>query len=1194
MTGPTRLPRGARVGPFTIVRHLARGGTSDVYAASRDGVPAPVALKLLTGLSAADRARAEREAAIAASLDHPAITRIVEHGSLAPDTIFLAMELLSGSTLAQRLDRGPLAVGDALLVARQVLDALDHAHARGLIHRDVKPANVFLVDADPARVKVLDFGLARAMDGSRVTTPGRLLGTPAYMSPEQVRGEQSLDARTDVWAVGATLFEALSGHTPFGLSSPLTTLFQVAFSAPRRLDELAPQLPASLVAVVDRALARDRDARFRDARALRDALASLQPAEPPAGPRDAAPLPEVRLLCVVLAFGVRDRRLIERLVVDLDARTLATHDGLLAVFGLTGWRGDEPRRAVAFARAASLAATSVAVLTTHAITTGDAVPQVLLEDAFRALPDAGVSLDATTASLLRGAVSTTFSPTGLRILDDAPLNASRPDARTPFVGRTLERAMLVDAVERAADASRATAVLVLAARGMGRTRLLDAAAQALGERVPGAVVLRARCEIDRRESPFAALREALRDDVHPGLDTMLLTPARSSDPQAAFDRARADLDALFARLATRGPVVLVVDDAQWLDPASREVLRSLVDGASAPLTLWLAAEPAARAVLQAVAPSGTIHELGPLHRADAEALVRAVRGSEDAPVQRIVERAAGSPMLLEALAAVPPDAELPVDVESAVRANLDRLDPDDRDFVLRASVFGRVTWTEAATELGATDRSGSLRAKGWIAPRPRSRLTGTSEFEFRSALVPEVAKGVFPADVRAALHRRAATWLAGFADAAPEERAAQWDLAGDADEAARAWADAAVRANRLGAMEAATAHCERVLSRTQDAALRFQALTARDDALQLNGDRSMQRKGLDALTAIADALGAEARAELRWRRLHHARMVGDESLASENAPSEGDGPRWSCASHTELALFEADRGRLSAARRHADRAVAFAGAFDDPWSRARAAHALAYVLVEEGVELDAGVARYAEAAEGYRRAGDLRREAITLVNRGAAFATLGRLADALDCLDLAIEHARAVGNHRSIAVALENRGAVRRMLGDLDAAEEDLDAALSRAESLRFRRLSEAARVERLYLALAAPSTALRARRDEVLPMLAEGDGAPHADAALATCLRATHALGEVSDALRDRAVARCAQAAQPIAQAELRAALYAVRAAEEDAAEFARALSALVASGSDPEDRAVRRRGIHRRFLVPEALRERAEREAR
>ena len=197
MSGPSRLPRGARVGPFTVLRHLARGGTSDVYEVLRDGDAEPVALKVLTGLSAGDRARAEREAAIAASLDHPAITRLLEHGAHAPDAFFLAMELLRGRTLAQRLEAGALPVADAVAVTSQVLDALGHAHARGLIHRDIKPANIFLVGDDVARVKVLDFGLARAMNASRVTTPGRILGTPAYMSPEQVRGDASLDARSD-------------------------------------------------------------------------------------------------------------------------------------------------------------------------------------------------------------------------------------------------------------------------------------------------------------------------------------------------------------------------------------------------------------------------------------------------------------------------------------------------------------------------------------------------------------------------------------------------------------------------------------------------------------------------------------------------------------------------------------------------------------------------------------------------------------------------------------------------------------------------------------------------------------------------------------------------------------------------------------------------------------------------------------
>lgn len=1154
-----------------------------MYEALREGASEPVALKVLTGLSAGDRARAEREAAIAASLDHPAITRLVEHGAHAADAFFLAMELLRGRTLAQRLEGGAMPVADALEVTAQVLDALAHAHGRGLVHRDIKPANLFLVGDDVARVKVLDFGLARAVNASRVTTPGRVLGTPAYMSPEQVRGDASLDARADVWSVGAVLFEMLAGTAPFGHGAALTTLFQIAFSAPQRLADLAPQLAPHLVAVVERALSRDPAARFADAETFRRALRCLPLDAPVSSLPPRASQPEVRLVCVVLAAQVRDRRLTERLVADLDARTLGTADGLLAVFGLSAWKGDEPQRAVAFARAAALAATSVAVLTTHAITTGDAMPQGLLDDAFRALPAMGVSLDETTASLLRATVRTVVDADGRRLLDDSPQPLHGAEPRAPFVGRAVERALLLDAVERAVEGACATAVCVLGGRGSGRTRLLDAAAISLRDNGFGAVLLRARCEIDRRESPFAALREALRNDLHPGLDALLLTPARSSDPQAAFDRARADLDALLARIGERGPVVLVIDDAQWLDAASREALRSIVEGASSPLTLWLGADVAARASLQALAPGGTAHELAPLSRADAESLARAL-GVADPDVARIVERAAGNPAMLEALASSPAGQALPLDVESAVRASLDRLDPDERDFVLRASVFGRVAWSEAAVALGARDRTAALRAKGWIAPRGRSRLAGCAEFEFRSALVPEVATRLFPHAARLALHRAAASWLSGHDEVAPEERAAQWDLAGDVAEAARAWVEAAERANRLGATEAASSHCARVLARTDDPALRWRALTARDDAMQLGGDRAAQREGLEAMTALAGSLGDDAREALRWRWLHHARMVGDDALAARHAQGAGARSKGACAAETELALFTADRGRLPEARAHADRAVALAEGLDDPWVRARASHALAYVLVEEGVDLEAGIARYVEAAEGYRRAGDLRREAITLVNRGATFATLGRLADAFDCLELAIEHGRAVGNHRAVAVALENRGAVHRMLGDLDAAEADLAQSLARAEALRFRRLIEAAQVERLYLALTARASTLRARRDAVLPILSEPS--PHGDAALAACLRATHALGEPAEELLARAMARCGEAPPPIALIELLVACGEVAPRDDLSAAYRQAVDAHLAGVSGAEARAVRLRGLERRFDVPAALR--------
>jgi serine/threonine protein kinase len=229
---------GRTIGPFEVVAKLGEGGMGEVYRARDAKLNRDVALKILSGplLADADRlARFRREAQVLASLNHPNIAAIYgfeDSGS----THALVLELVEGPTLADRIAQGPLALADALPIARQIADALEAAHEQGIVHRDLKPANV-KVRSDGA-VKVLDFGLAKAMtnegDGSRareqdpatyvvdsptLTTPamtraGMILGTAAYMAPEQARG-RTVGKRADVWAFGAVLFEMLTGARAF-------------------------------------------------------------------------------------------------------------------------------------------------------------------------------------------------------------------------------------------------------------------------------------------------------------------------------------------------------------------------------------------------------------------------------------------------------------------------------------------------------------------------------------------------------------------------------------------------------------------------------------------------------------------------------------------------------------------------------------------------------------------------------------------------------------------------------------------------------------------------------------------------------------------------------------------------------------------------------------------------------------------
>jgi serine/threonine protein kinase len=217
-----RLAPGSSVGPYRIERVLAVGGMGEVYRARDTTLRRDVAIKILPRHFTADAerlARFEREARMLAALNHPNIGAI--YGLEAANGVrALVLELVEGETLADRIGRGPVPVTDALTIARQIAEALDAAHEKGIVHRDLKPANI-KVTPDGV-VKVLDFGLAKAATGEMQsptvtvgsTQEGTILGTAAYMSPEQARG-QAVDKRTDIWAFGCVLFEMLNGHAAF-------------------------------------------------------------------------------------------------------------------------------------------------------------------------------------------------------------------------------------------------------------------------------------------------------------------------------------------------------------------------------------------------------------------------------------------------------------------------------------------------------------------------------------------------------------------------------------------------------------------------------------------------------------------------------------------------------------------------------------------------------------------------------------------------------------------------------------------------------------------------------------------------------------------------------------------------------------------------------------------------------------------
>jgi TolB-like protein len=310
------LPGGTRLGPYEILAPIGAGGMGEVYRARDGKLNREVAIKVLPEAFAADAerlARFRREAQVLAALNHPHIAAIYgleESGGVEG----LVLELVPGETLAERLTKGPLPVDEALEIARQIAEALEAAHERGIVHRDLKPANVKLTPE--GKVKVLDFGLAKAMESERPasdsshaptvtagTAAGVVLGTAAYMSPEQARGKP-VDKRTDVWAFGAVLYEMLTGRLAFGGETVSDSLAAVLTRDPDWSD-LPAGVPPSLRLLLKRCLERETSKRLRDvgdARlAIEDIGAGVSPATglPPIPPR----IGRSRWLLPAVAFG---------------------------------------------------------------------------------------------------------------------------------------------------------------------------------------------------------------------------------------------------------------------------------------------------------------------------------------------------------------------------------------------------------------------------------------------------------------------------------------------------------------------------------------------------------------------------------------------------------------------------------------------------------------------------------------------------------------------------------------------------------------------------------------------------------------------------------------------------------------------------------------------------------------------------
>ncbi|MCC6555841.1 MAG: protein kinase, partial [Polyangiaceae bacterium] len=542
-------------GRFVIEREAASGGMGTVFRAADRLDGSTVALKVLRRHDAFDAGRFDRESRILAELNHPGIVRYVAHGATDDGEQYLAMEWLEGEDLSARLSRRALSPIESLAVLRRTADALGFAHAKGVIHRDVKPSNLFLVAGDVRRLKVLDFGIARPeRETTRLTYTGGILGTPGFMAPEQIEGQIVQSPTADVFSLGCVAFECLTGRPAFEGAHMMAALAKLLFHEPPRLRELRPEIPEPLERLVARMLAKNPEARPRDAGEVASELARLDGvlaawalpeerstlASAPEAVSQRAPdsltLTEQRLVSVVLAGDpdeVPPRGAAEapplstraeagelrEIMAPFGAHLVELGGGsLIALISGAGSAVDRAERAArcALALLARFPDVPICVTTGRGVASSKLLEGDVIErgvGALRAARPGCVRLDHVTAEMLGARFTVSSDAEGRFIAAEAALHEGAPlllGKPSPWVGRSRELSMLEGVFSGCVSESLASAVLVVGPAGSGKSRLRLAFMASVFRQPDTVEVLVGRASSVAVGSPYGIIADAIR------------------------------------------------------------------------------------------------------------------------------------------------------------------------------------------------------------------------------------------------------------------------------------------------------------------------------------------------------------------------------------------------------------------------------------------------------------------------------------------------------------------------------------------------------------------------------------------------------------------------------------------------------------------------------------------------------------
>jgi ATP/maltotriose-dependent transcriptional regulator MalT len=1012
---------------FRIEREAGSGGMGRVFRANDLVTGATVAVKVLHGSAARDPERFEREAQLLDELRHPGIVRYIAHGRAPTGEPWLAMEWLEGEDLHDRLAREPLTLSETITFVSACADALAHAHARRVVHRDIKPTNIFLKDRRVDQIRILDFGLARNEAPSRpATQSGVWLGTPGYIAPEQARGVKELDARADVFSLGCVFFECLTGRPAFVGHDVMALLTKILFEEAPRVIDLVPEMPPELDALVARMLAKDRASRPADGAVVLAELAAFS-------------------ANTVAAWTTKppQRAMLERVPIE-PVRTLLGRQspcvGRERELGTLGGVWDacvaEPvARAVLVTAPAGIGKSRLRYEFLRKLRERGAPHQLLIGRGDPSCPHAPYRMLALAVRATAG------------ILEGEPLTVQRQKLRA-----RVERTVAERDVERV---SRFLGELAVVPFGDDDAPDLRAARQdpmLMGDQIRRAFEDWLTAESDER--PVLLVFE----DMHWGdLGSIRLIDGALRNvrdrPWMLLALARPDVRTLFPKLWA-GRAVTEMELGRVTRKAAAKLVSSILGDSF---------DPAEASRLVERSSGNALH---------LEEMLRAIAAGSGDDQLPSVER------VFEARVDRLPEAHFDVLAAASVLGNV----------FWRGAV--RAVAGEPPGRRPVGDLLGELVAHEFVTRRGRGRFAGEEEYVFRHAVLRDVIYARLTPQVRGAMHRRAAEWLERSGEGHPAVIADQWDLGGDPQRSIVHHRHAAERALEASDFEIALARARRGIGAGAKLEslgalwlLQAEAHWWRhefDDAetCAIEAMRRLPRRTPLWYRAAGDAAGASVRVG------NHDQLARLAALLDEAPPSRETLPSHVVAATRLIeALFNAGKYELAsalldrlvaseqeivdaspppppAARDVASRPPTTSG-LDLSWAGpvlARLDRARAIREIYFGDPGDA-LNYFESAARRFEAFGDLRNACIQRANVGYASMEIGNYEDAERALRSALDVAQQTGLDQLAALARHNLGLTLARRARFAEAVEVTTSAVRTAADLRDARLEGASRI---------------------------------------------------------------------------------------------------------------------------------------